>query len=130
MEGVKRKTYSAAGVPPAVGPYSHAVSGGGLLFLSGQIPLNPETGALEGKDLAGQTEMVLTAVRRVLESAGSGLELVVKVTVFMVDLGEFETMNSVYSQFFPHEPPARSVVGVAALPKGAEIEVEVVALKG
>jgi 2-iminobutanoate/2-iminopropanoate deaminase len=127
---MSKETLSTDGAPAAVGPYSQAVRAGGLIFLSGQLPIDPGSGRLERGAISGQTEMVLTAVQNILEEAGSGLERVVKVTVFMTDLGGFAEMNEVFARFFPADPPARSAVGVAALPKGAGIEIDVIALDG
>jgi len=127
---MSKETLSTDRAPAAVGPYSQAVRAGGLIFLSGQLPLDPGSGRLETGGISGQTEMVLTAVRNILEEAGSGLEKVVKVTVFMTDLGGFAELNEVFARFFPADPPARSAVEVAALPKGAGIEVDVIALDG
>lgn len=125
---MKKEILSTDRAPAAVGPYSQALRAGGLIFLSGQIPLDPATGTLETGAMSLQAEMVLTAVRSILQEAGSGLEKVVKVTVFMTDLGKFAEMNEVFARFFPEDPPARSAVEVAALPKGAGIEVDVIAL--
>jgi 2-iminobutanoate/2-iminopropanoate deaminase len=127
---MSKETLSTDGAPAALGPYSQAVRAGGLIFVSGQLPIDPGSGRLEGGAVSRQTEMVLTAVRNILEEAGSGLEKVVKVTVFMTDLGGFAEVNEVFARFFPTDPPARSAVGVAALPKGAGIEVDVIALDG
>lgn len=114
--------------PGAVGPYSQAVRCGHLVFTAGQIPLDPATGALVGGTIEDQTRRVLDNLRAVLEAAGSGLDLVVKMTVFMTDLRDFKRMNSTYAEYFPSLPPARSAIQVAALPLGAAIEMEAVAL--
>lgn len=127
---MKKETIVTERAPAAVGPYSQAVRAGGLIFLAGQIPIDPASGLLERGSIARQTEMVLTAAGAILEAAGSGLRQAVKTTVFMTDLGRFAEMNQVYGRFFPEDPPARSAVEVAALPKGAEIEIEVIALEG
>lgn len=116
--------------PQAIGPYSQAVSAGPLLFLSGQIPLDPSSGDLVGPDIATQTRQVLQHIRAILEAAGSSLERVVKTTVFLTDIGDFAVVNQVYGEFFPQAPPARSAVQVAALPRGASVEIEVIALSG
>lgn len=113
--------------PAAIGPYSQAVRAGGFLFTSGQIPLLPD-GSLETGDIAAQTEQVLTNLRAVLEAAGSGLEQVVKCTCFLSDMNTFGAMNEVYGRFFKSEPPARSAVQVARLPRDVLIEIEAVAL--
>lgn len=116
-----------AGSAPAVGPYNHAVRVGDLLFCAGQIPLDPTTGNLVAGDIKAQTERVLLNVKAILEDQKLGFANVVKSTVFMVDLGEFAAMNEVYAKFFTSDFPARSTVQVAALPKGARVEIEVVA---
>ena len=125
---MKRETVSAKGAPEAIGPYSQAVKGGGLVFASGQIPLDPATGVLTKGSVAEQTEMVLKALRNVLEAAGSNLDSVVKTTVYMTDMKRFGEMNEIYAKYFPESPPARSAVEVSALPKGADVEIEAVAL--
>jgi len=127
---VERRIISSDSAPAAVGPYSQAVVAGGFVFTAGQIPLNPSTGALEQDDIKAATRRVLANLDAVLRAAGSSLERAVKLTVFMTDLGLFSSMNEVYSEFFPAGPPARSAVQVAALPKGAFIEMEAVALAG
>lgn len=114
--------------PAAIGPYSQAVRAGGLVFVSGQIPLDPETGQVVEGGIAAQAERVLVSLGALLEASGSGLERVVKTTVFLTDLGDFAAVNEVYGRFFPHAPPARSTVQVAALPRGVGIEIEAVAL--
>lgn len=110
-----------------VGPYSHAVRTGDLLFCSGQIPLDPATGSLVGGDIKAQTDRVLQNVGLLLQAEGLDFSRVVKATVFMVDLAEFTAMNEVYARFFTADFPARSTVQVSALPKGARVEIEVVA---
>lgn len=127
---MKKEIVETGRAPAAVGPYSQAVRAGGLIFLAGQLPIDPESGRLEKGGIARQTEMVLTAAGAILEAAGSSLRRAVKTTVFMTDLGRFAEMNEVYGRFFPEEPPARSAVEVASLPKGAEIEIEMIALEG
>lgn len=114
--------------PGAVGPYSQAVRTASLIFTAGQVPLDPATGTLVAGGIEDQTRRVLDNVRAVLEAAGSGLDRVVKMTVFMTNLGDFARMNAVYAEYFPDAPPARSAVQVAALPLGADIEMEAVAL--
>lgn len=114
--------------PGAVGPYSQAIRTDGLIFTAGQIPLDPKTNTLVGGSIEDQTRRVLDNVKAVLQAAGSDLEKVVKMTVFMTDLGLFKRMNSVYAEYFPEAPPARSAVQVSALPLGADIEMEAVAL--
>ncbi|MDR1146196.1 MAG: RidA family protein [Verrucomicrobiales bacterium] len=112
--------------PQAVGPYAQAIKAGGLIFASGQIPLTVG-GELAGADLATQTRQVLTNLRNVLAAGGASLSAVVKTTVFLTDLRDFATMNQVYAEFFAEPFPARSTVQVAALPRGAKVEIEAVA---
>ena len=113
--------------PAPIGPYSQAVSMGDLLFLSGQIPLDPKTGELVDTDIEAATTRVLENIRAVLESEGLAFRHVVKTTVFMKDLALFPRMNAVYETAFPENPPARSTVQAAALPKGVSVEIEVIA---
>jgi 2-iminobutanoate/2-iminopropanoate deaminase len=113
--------------PKAVGPYSQAVRAGEFLFCAGQIPLDPATGQLVAGGIQEQTARVLENIKAVLASQGIGLEHVVKTTVFMTHLADFAAMNEVYAKSFPNNPPARSTVQVAALPKGAQVEIEVIA---
>jgi len=114
--------------PRAIGPYSQAVRVDRLIFTAGQIGLDPATGEMVAGGVEAQTRQVLGNLKRVLEAAGSGLEAVIKTTVFLQDMGDFAAMNAVYAEFFPAEPPARSTVAVAGLPKGALVEIEAVAL--
>ena len=114
--------------PKAIGPYSQAIRSAGLLFLAGQIPLDPATMQIVEGDIARQTERVLENVKAILTAAGSSLDRVVKTTVFLKDMNEFATMNEVYGRYFPQNPPARSTVEAARLPRDAKIEIEVVAL--
>ena len=118
---------STDNAPAAIGPYSQAVRVGDLLFTSGQIPLLPNGELLEG-DVAAQTEQVLVNLQAVLTAGGSSLESVIKCTCFLKDMGDFSTMNEVYGRFFESEPPARSAVEVARLPKDVLVEIEAVAL--
>jgi 2-iminobutanoate/2-iminopropanoate deaminase len=116
--------------PAPVGPYSQAVAAGDLLFLSGQIPLDPKTGKLVEGDVDVQAERVLGNIQAVLGAAGSSLARVVKASVFLADLGDFAKMNAVYDRFFTSFPkPARSTFQVAKLPAGAKIEIEVIAVR-
>lgn len=113
--------------PAPIGPYSQAVSVGDLLFLSGQIPLDPKTGELVDNDIESATRRVLDNIHAVLETEGLSFRHVVKTTVFMKDLALFPRMNAVYAAAFPENPPARSTVQAAALPKGVSVEIEVIA---
>jgi 2-iminobutanoate/2-iminopropanoate deaminase len=116
--------------PAAIGPYSQAIVTGNLVFTAGQIPLDPATMEVVGSEIVAQTEQVFKNLRAVLEGAGSGLDRVVKATVFLQELGDFAAMNEIYARHFGDHKPARSAVQVAALPKGVMIEVEAVALRG
>ena len=120
---------STTEAPAAIGPYSQGIAAGSFVFCSGQIPLDPATGKLISDDISLQTERVLENLVAVLGAQGIGLEDVVKTTVFMTDLAKFDEMNTVYGNYFPGDPPARSTIQVAALPKGANVEIEAIALK-
>ncbi len=125
---MKEKIYTA-GAPNPVGPYSQAIRAGGFIFASGQIPLNPSTKELVRGAIEEQTRQVLENLSSVLSAAGSSMEKVVKTTVFLSDLRNFEAMNAVYATFFGDPPPARSTVQAAALPKGVDVEIDVIALE-
>lgn len=112
--------------PAAIGPYSQAVRVGTLVYTSGQIPIDPTTGAIEAKDITGQTEQVMKNLKAVLEATGSSLDRAVKTLCFLTDMENFAAFNEVYARYFT-EKPARSCVAVSALPKGALVEVEVIA---
>jgi 2-iminobutanoate/2-iminopropanoate deaminase len=114
--------------PKAIGPYSQAIRTNGFVFASGQIPTDPETGQFVAGGIAEQTEQVIRNLSRVLEAAGSGLNRVVKTTVFLADMEEFAAMNEVYGKFFSEEPPARATVEAARLPRDARVEIEAIAL--
>jgi 2-iminobutanoate/2-iminopropanoate deaminase len=113
--------------PKPIGPYSQAVKINGLLYLSGQIPLDPKTNEMVGGDIKAQTERVLENIKGILEAAGSNLHHVVKTTVFLKDMNEFPAMNEVYGKYFTIAHPARSTVQVTRLPKDASVEIEVIA---
>ncbi|WP_048148065.1 RidA family protein [Palaeococcus ferrophilus] len=113
--------------PRPVGPYSQAVKAGSFLFIAGQIPINPETGALVEGDIKAQTRQALENVKAIVEAAGGSLNDVVKVTVYLRDMGDFGAMNEVYSEYFNSSKPARAAVEVSNLPKGVAIEVEAIA---
>lgn len=124
----ERTVIATAGAPAAIGPYSQAIRAGGLIFVSGQIPLDPATGQVVSGGASAQAVRVLDSLRAVLEAAGSSLERVVKTTVYLTDLGAFAEVNEVYARYFSEAPPARATVQVAALPRGVLIEIEAVAL--
>ncbi len=121
-----REIVMAPAAPPAVGPYSHAVRAAGLLFCSGQIPLDPATGELVGETPAEQARRCLQNLQEVCAAAGTTLERAVRLTVYMTDLDAFAAVNEVYGSFFVAEPPARAAIGVAQLPKGAYVEIDAV----
>jgi 2-iminobutanoate/2-iminopropanoate deaminase len=127
-----REVVTALGAPAAIGPYVHAVRTGGLLFCSGQIPLHPESGELVGDTPADQARQCLDNIAAVCEAAGATLADAVRMTIYMTDLSAFGDVNEVYGSYFTAgEPPARVAIGVAALPRGAQVEVDaVVALPG
>ncbi len=114
--------------PRAIGPYSQGVRAGGFFFFSGQIPLDPASGQLKGRDITEQTELVMENIGGLLEAAGLDFGDVVKSTIYLTDLSSFATVNEIYGRRFPADPPARSTVEVKSLPKGAAVEIEVVAL--
>jgi len=123
-----RSAVSTPHAPAAIGPYSQGVRAGNLLFCSGQIPLDPATGQLVEGDLEAQTRRVMENLKAVLQAAGTSLERVVKTVIFLVTMDDFAEVNRVYGEYLPDPPPARSTVAVAGLPRGARLEVEVVAL--
>ena len=114
--------------PKPIGPYSQAIRANGLLFVSGQVALDPKTGEMTEADIRKQTERVLENVRGIVEAAGSKMTHVVKTTVFLKDMSDFGTMNEVYAGYFTSTPPARSTVQVSRLPKDALVEIEVIAM--
>jgi len=116
--------------PGAIGPYSQAIKAGGMVFCSGQIPIDPATGDFVSDVVAEQTEQVLRNLSEVLAAAGSGLDQVVKTTVFLADMNDFAEMNEVYSRFFSENKPARATVQAARLPRDARVEIECIALAG
>jgi 2-iminobutanoate/2-iminopropanoate deaminase len=123
---MSREIVNAPGAPAAVGPYVHAVKAAGLLFISGQIPLDPETGQIVGDTPGLQAQRCMQNLQAVAEAAGTGLHNAVKLTIYMTDLSAFVEVNDVYATFFGAEPPARVTVGVAGLPRGAQVEIEAV----
>jgi len=123
-----KKVIQTDKAPQAIGPYSQAIQAGNFLFLSGQIPLDPKTGELVKGDIRQQTQRVLENIKGVLESQKLGMENVVKVTIFLKDIGNFNQVNEIYATYFPSSPPARSTVEVSKLPRNADIEIEVITL--
>jgi 2-iminobutanoate/2-iminopropanoate deaminase len=123
-----RETISTKDAPQAIGPYSQAIRANGFIFTAGQVAIDPATQQLTGSDVAAQTERVLKNLSAILKAAGSGLEKVVRSTVFLKDMNDFAAMNQVYARYFDANPPARSTVQVARLPKDALVEIDVVAL--
>lgn len=123
-----KETVSTDKAPGAIGPYSQAVKAGGMVFCSGQIPIDPATGAFVSEDIAAQTRQVLVNLSAVLDAAGSSLGEVVKTTVFLADMEDFAAMNAVYAEFFNENKPARATVQAARLPKDARVEIECIAL--
>ena len=121
-----RKTVTADGAPDAVGPYTHAVVSNGLVFCSGQVPLNPETGKLVEGSIGDQTRRCLENLSVVAAAAGAQLSDAVRMGIYVTDMGTFKEVNEAYGTFFETDPPARSTVGVAALPLGAEVEIDAV----
>ena len=122
-----KKHVASSQAPKPIGPYSQGVISGGLLFVSGQVALDPETGELVQGDIEVQVDRVLKNIMAILKEAKMGAEHVVKATVYLTDLADFPRMNEVYSRYLGKEPPARSTIQVAALPKGARVEIDVIA---
>lgn len=122
-----RRVVTTDGAPVPVGPYSQAIAAGDQVFTAGQVGIDPATGKLVGGGVEEQTRRALHNLQAVLAAAGTSLENAIKVTVFLTDMGAFPLMNRVYAEFFPKDPPARTCVGVAGLPLGAVVEIEVVA---
>ena len=121
---------STDSAPKAIGPYSQAIVANGLLFASGQIPLDPATGNLVQGDFSAQTRRVFENLKAVLRGAGCDFNRVTKATVYLTDLANFQTLNTIYAEYFGTHKPARSTVGVASLPKGAVLEIDLIALVG
>jgi 2-iminobutanoate/2-iminopropanoate deaminase len=128
--GHMKKIISTSEAPAAIGPYSQAVRSGRFLFCSGQIPLDPKSGQIISDDIAAQTRRVLDNIAAVLRAEGLTFDNVVKTTIFLTDLGDFQTVNEIYGSYFKQDPPARSTVQISALPKGAKVEIEVIAAAG
>lgn len=127
--GTKRTVIVTELAPKAIGPYSQAIRANGQVFCAGQTPIDPATGQLINGDISAQTRRVLQNLGAILDAAGTSLSKVVKTTVFITDMANFKAMNAVYAEFFPENPPARSTIAVAALPLGALVEIECIALE-
>ena len=124
-----REIIATEAAPQAIGPYSQAINAGDFVFTSGQIPIDPQTGVFVEGGIAEQTEQVLRNLAEVLRAAGTSLKAVVKTTVFLADMNDFAAMNEVYGRYFSNEPPARSTVEAARLPRDARVEIDAIALK-
>jgi len=124
-----KKVIHTDNAPKAIGPYSQAIEAGGMLFVSGQIPINPQTGELSDGTIQEQTKLVMNNIGAILKAAGLGYENIVKTTCLLADISDFAEMNKVYAEYFPTNPPARSAFAVRDLPKGARLEIEVIATK-
>ena len=124
----QRRAVATEAAPAAVGPYSQGMLCGNLLFISGQLPIDPASGELILGTIEEKTRQVLENLRAIAEAAGAGLQDAVKTTVFLKDMNDFGTMNTVFAEYFQDTPPARAAIQVAALPKGADIEIEAIAL--
>jgi 2-iminobutanoate/2-iminopropanoate deaminase len=122
------KVVTSDKAPKAIGPYSVAIRAGDLVYTSGQLGLDPQSGNLVSGGIEAETRQALTNIHHVLEDSGSSMKMVIKTTVFLKDMADFPRMNAVYAEFFPGKPPARSTVEVAALPKNGSVEIEAVAL--
>ena len=125
--GHMKQIISTNEAPTAIGPYSQAVRSGSFLFCSGQIPLDPKSGEIVPGDITAQTQRVLDNIAAVLRAEGLSFDHVVKTTIFLTNLGDFQRVNEIYGSYFKQDPPARSTVQVSALPKGANVEIEVIA---
>jgi len=123
-----KKVITSDKAPKAIGPYSVAIRAGNLVFTSGQLGLDPQSGNLMPGGIEAETHQALTNIRHVLADSGSGMQAVVKTTVFLKDMADFSRMNAIYAEFFPENPPARSTVQAAALPKDGSVEIEAVAI--
>jgi 2-iminobutanoate/2-iminopropanoate deaminase len=123
-----KKIISTTEAPAAVGPYSQAIRAGNLIFCSGQIPLDPKSGKIVEGDITAQARRVMENITAVLRAEGLTFENIVKTTIFLTDLGDFQSVNELYGSYFKSDPPARSTVQVSALPKGANVEIEVIAI--
>jgi 2-iminobutanoate/2-iminopropanoate deaminase len=123
-----KKIVATDHAPAAIGPYSQAIRSGSMLFCAGQIPLDPKSGQIVSEDIAGQTKQVLENISAILQAAGLNFGHVVKTTIFLISMSDFQTVNEIYGTYFRENPPARSTVAVSALPRGAKVEIEVIAM--
>ena len=123
---MSKEIISTENAPQAIGPYSQAVKAGGLMFISGQIPLNPETGDLVSGSIEDEANQVLQNIKSICEAAGHGMEDIVKITIFLTDLGNFATVNEVMKKHFPEPYPARATVEISGLPLGVNVEIEAI----
>jgi 2-iminobutanoate/2-iminopropanoate deaminase len=127
---LKKETVFTEAAPKAIGPYSQAIKVGGFIYTAGQGGMDPRTGEIVPGGIEAETRQVLTNIKHILEAAGSSMDLVVKTTVYLRDMQDFTTMNGVYATFFPTNPPARTTVQAAALPRGIAVEIDTVAIAG
>lgn len=125
-----KETVRSEMAPPAIGPYSQAVKAGGFLFISGQIPIDPDTNQIVEGDAAVQTDRVLRSIRGILDDSGATLQDVVRTTIYLTDIQDFAKVNEVYARYFPTEPPARVTVEVSNLPKNVRVEIDAIAWLG
>ena len=125
---MQKKALSTTNAPSAIGPYSQAIQAGNTIYVSGQLPIDPGTGSFAGEDITAQTRQSLENIRAVLRAAGADLENVVKTTVLLADIKEFEAMNEVYGKYFTDTCPARAAYEVACLPRNARVEIEAIAV--
>ncbi len=130
MADLSREIIKTEKAPKAIGPYSIGIKTGSFIFTAGQAGVIPESGNIIEGGIENETRQTLTNIKTILEAAGSSLQLVVKTTVFLIDMAEFSKMNAVYAEFFKEDPPARTTVQAAALPKNARVEIEAIALPG
>jgi 2-iminobutanoate/2-iminopropanoate deaminase len=126
--GARRSAISAPNTPPAIGPYSPAIKAGNLVFVSGQVPIDPATGTMVDGDIGAQTEQVMRNLGALLQAAGAGFEHVVRTTVFLADMNDFAAMNAVYGKYLVDPPPARATVQVSRLPRDARVEIDLIAV--
>lgn len=119
----QRKIIHTSKAPEAIGPYSQAIDTGDVVYVSGQIPLDPATGSFAGDDVSTQTKQVMENVKAIVEASGSSMNKVIKCSIFLADMGDFQTVNEIYGSYFGDEPPAREAIAVKTLPKNAKVEV-------